>query len=154
MKLCRHFYGAKRNVYLEHDFLHATDRGDELKVRFTRLRGLEVDYADTTAPACAVWELHGFAEDEMGELKSFLQANLALLMEEAEATRNGDAGLVEMAFEVEDEFWARFSRHCYAEGMTPEQGAIEAIMERAKGVLERSGVEEASGATSQDLAER
>ncbi|HIS39239.1 MAG TPA: hypothetical protein IAC12_00065 [Candidatus Aphodovivens avistercoris] len=75
-------------------------------------------------------------------------------MEEAEATRNGDADFVEMAFEVEDEFWARFSRHCYAEGMTPERGAIEAIMERAKEVLERSGVEEASGATSQDLAER
>ena len=33
-------------------------------------------------------------------------------------------------------------------------GHFEAIMERAKEVLERSGVEEASGATSQDLAER
>lgn len=76
MKLCRHFYGAKRNVYLEYDFLHATEQGDELKVRFTRLRGLEVDYADTIAPACAVWELHGFAEDEMGELKSFLRQTL------------------------------------------------------------------------------
>lgn len=154
MKLCGHFYGAKRNVYLEYDFLHATEQGDELKVRFTRLRGLEVDYADTIAPACATWEFHGFAEGEMEELKAFLQANLPLLMEEAEATRDGDADFVEMAFEVEDEFWARFSRHCYAEGMTPEQGAIEAVMERAKEVLERSGVEEASGATSQDLAER
>lgn len=136
------------------DFLHATDRGDELKVRFTRLRGLEVDYADTIAPACATWELHGFAEGEMEELKAFLQANLPLLMEEAEATRDGDAGLVEVTFEIGDELWARFSRHCYAEGMTLEQGAIEAVTEYVNEALERPSAEDASSAAPQDRAEQ
>ncbi|WP_080802904.1 hypothetical protein [Arabiibacter massiliensis] len=127
MKLLGHFYGARRNVFLDYDFLHTVEGEDELRVRFTRFRGLATDYAETVVPACSSWDVEGFGEDELGELQRLLQKNMPLILEEAEQSRDGDADLVEMTFEIENELWVRFAQICYLEGISPEQGFVRAL---------------------------
>lgn len=127
MKLLRHFYGARRNVFLDYDFLHEVDGVDELKVRFTRFSESGMDFAETVVPACASWEVSGFADEELEELRGFLESNMAMILEEAEQTRDGDANLVEMDFEIEDHIWRWFAETCYLQGISPEQGLVQAI---------------------------
>ncbi len=127
MKLYRHYYGAKRNVFLEYDFLHTVNGRDELQVRFVRYHRQSADVAETIIPSGGEWTAHGFTEEELAELRSFLQANEPSILQEAESTRDGDANLVEVTFEIEEELWTCFALTCYVQGISPEQGVVQAI---------------------------
>lgn len=129
MKLCRHFYGARRNIFLDYDFLHTVNERDELRVTFTRFRGLEQDVAETIIPACEIWNTQGFSEEELIELQEFLQINMANILAEAENTRGGDANLVEDTFEIAWSTWVEFSLACYLSGESPEEGMNRALRE-------------------------
>lgn len=95
-----------------------------------------MDFAETVVPACSSWEVSGFAEEELAELQGFLEANMVTILEEAEQTRDGDADLAEMDFEIEDRIWRWFAQTCYLQGISPEQGLVQAIerfVEEARG---------------------
>lgn len=141
MKLLRHFYGARRNVFLDYDFLHEVDGADELKVRFTRFSESGMDIAETVVPACASWEVQGFDGEELAELRGFLETNMAMILEEAELTRDGDADLVEMDFEIEDRIWTWFAQACYLQGISPEQGLVKTIERFVEEAREKGGLD-------------
>lgn len=135
MALLGHFYGARRNVFLDYDYLHTVDGHDELRVRFTRFRGLEENTAETIIPTCESWEVAGFSEAELTELQAFLQANMTDILKEAEATRDKDTDLVEETFDIEWGRWVKFSLACYLRGESPEEG-VNRILDEAIEELE------------------
>lgn len=123
-----HFFGAYRNIYLDYDYLHTVDGHDELPVRFTRLNASgEHDVAETVAPACTTWEADGFTADELNSLKTFLLNNMASLLVEAEQTRDGDAHMSTVTFELTESELLMLLQASYLKGIAPGEFIKEAI---------------------------
>lgn len=130
-----HFFGAYRNIYLDYDYLHTVNGHDELPVRFTRLNTSgEHDTAETIVPSCNSWETHGFTENELDALKTFLANNMEALLAEAEQTRDGDAHLTTMTFELPYTLQLRLLAMSYLSGIAPGAFIRNAIRDFARAI--------------------
>lgn len=131
------FYGARRNIYLTFDYPREVEGGLQVPVRFQRLRpGRDLDdIAETVAPACLEWDVRGFADDEMAELKAFLADNMRAVMDAAASVLGDDEDLVVMEFDLDRDTALMVERAAYSEGVSPAEfirSAVRYMIERVE----------------------
>jgi hypothetical protein len=80
----KHYYSQVNNITLTHSDMTTENHSRRVIVRFERPNPKGFDFAEGLLPECIFMKTAGFTEDEMFDLKDYLQCNALLIWDYAQ----------------------------------------------------------------------
>jgi len=80
----KHYYSTLNNVVLTHSDLSEEDNQRKVFVRFERPNSNGFDFVEGVLPGVVFSKTYGFSEDELFDLKDYLQNNAFLIWDYAQ----------------------------------------------------------------------
>jgi len=80
----KHYYSTLNNIILTHSDISEENNQRRVSVRFERPNERGFDFAEGVLPGVSFSKIYGFSEDELFDLKDYLQNNALLIWDYAQ----------------------------------------------------------------------